>query len=196
MTMDKTSFKTALEVTSYLNEQGFKCSKSTVYGHVKKKLLRKGQDGQFSKLAVDRYAKDHLERFGGFSDNEERTERARMELLESKAQKSRAEAELAAMKLQVEQGKLVPVEDLDGILSSAVTVLRASMLQFFYGEAASLIHLVEGNPAKTGALVEHMRKASFAWFNSFARKHEFMVDYAVSAPEGDRALAETTEEPS
>ncbi|TVM32135.1 hypothetical protein [Oceanidesulfovibrio marinus] len=189
-------FKTALEVTSYLNGQGYKCSKSTVYGHVKKKLLRKGLDGQFSKAAVDRYAKDHLERLGGFSDNEERTERARVELLESKAQKSKAEAELAAMKLQVEQGKLIPVEDVDTILSAAVTVLRASMLQFFYGEAASLIHLVEGNPAKTGTLVEHMRKASFSWFNSFAKRHEFMVDYGASDAAESGALAETTEDAS
>ena len=175
--MSGQTFANVIEVHEYLRSQGWKISRSGLYKHRSQGKLKSGADGAFSRATVDKYASASLERPGGFKPAEQRAEEARTELLEAKTRKQKAEAELAEIKLKIESGKLVPAERVDELMVSAVAVLRASMLQFFYAEAAGIVHLVDGKPGKVDDLVDHLREKSYDWFHGFSKKREVEVDY-------------------
>ncbi len=171
------TLKNVLEVAAYLQRDGWKVKKSKLYNDVKARHLRKNSYGTFDVKIVDNYARKFLERLDGFRPAEARLEEARVVLLESRAQKSRAEAELASIKLAIEQGKLVPLEEIEARFCAAVAVLRASMLQHFYSEAKAIVHLVAGDPDKAPDLVEHLRESSLSWFNGFSKRQAWDVEF-------------------
>ena len=170
-------FENAREVHAWLSGQGWKCSERTVYNHIRDLKLKPDQDGLFGLAAVRKYAKAFLRRVDGAAKDSDLVEQERLRLLSGKAKEAQLKAELTEIKLKVERGELVPKDKVDEILISGVSVLKASMGQFFYSSAQEIVHLVGGDPGKAEDLVDFLKERSGHWFNGFSKKQEFEVEF-------------------
>ena len=65
MDSEDKKFKNVLEATVYLQDQGWKIKKSSMYRHIQEGRLRPEADGAFTEKAVLRYAKYFLKRLDG-----------------------------------------------------------------------------------------------------------------------------------
>ena len=120
-------------VEKYLSASGWKVKKSKLYQDKKKGLLKVQPDGTVLKLDADTYAAGNLAPADAAPDaDDQETLRIKRELLLVDLETKRQIQERTVMRLQKERGDLVSREELDNILVSFVTVLRASLRQFFY----------------------------------------------------------------
>jgi len=175
-------FNNPLEVLDYLKDEGWKVSKSSIYAHVKKGMLRPDAGQKFSTNAVLNYAKTHLV-----------TEKTRQKLKAEELQSKKTEKELEKLeeeikhkrfKRQIEEGKYIFKDDFYHELSARGVVLETDFKGMIQTRAGEFVELVEGNEKKTGDLVRELLSEVDRVLNTFATTKEFQVIFEVMEDAG------------
>jgi len=161
--------KSVAGVLRFLQSMGLPVSKSTLYDHCRDGLLKKNRAGVYPLAAVKRYARAHWLPTDAPATVEDEEEGS---LLASKTREEikriRAERRLKEMKLEVETGKYIRIDDAYAQLAGRFLVLDSGLDYMIQTRAAEFIALVGGSQDRQSDLVAAMTTA----------KNELMASYA------------------
>lgn len=165
------TFSTLLEVLDYLQGEGWKISKSTLYDNQHK--INKAKDGTYTKKAVDEYARLCLVKLDGSTDEgkgaAEKKEEIEAKIAEERLKKLQRDNE-------IEQGRWVRRSEVESMLAArAAALMNGVGPEFIHREAAGIIELVEGDIEKAPDLIEHWLKVVEELFDRYSRPVEFTV---------------------
>ena len=169
-------FTNILAVEKYLTSAGWKVKKSKLYQDKKKGLLKVQPDGTVLKFDADTYAAANLAPSDAAPDaDDQETLKLKRELLRVELETKRQIQERTVMRLQRERGDLLSREELDNTLVAFVTVLRASLRQFFYMLTPQLVEIVRGDPSRIEEAIHFELNKSNEFWNGFAKARDFDV---------------------
>jgi|GEM_PF-3923793 hypothetical protein len=185
------SFSTALAVTAYLTEQGYKVRKSTVYNHHRQGLLRKRKNGTFALEDVNRYAAANLQRLDGTTAATPQLDQAQLDRLALENRRTLAETELAELKLESRRRDLI-TGPLQQELAARLIVLRSDMENFFRGQVLAIVNTVAGDPQRVPDLLSFCLTALETWLARYCQDREYRITeasdrLASSSPDADLA---------
>jgi len=180
-TPEQRTFSNRLQVTKYLQEEGWQVSKSTVYNRIGKAKLLPREDGLFHLKDVKKYAKTFLKRRE--TGQTLRTEQDELQRRKAKLEVDKLEEDLARMqrKREIEEGLYIPTEQLELEMAARAGVLDAGLAHFFQSEAGGWINLVGGDQRKLPELIGALIDAKDRFMNQYARAKEFVVEIGETA---------------
>jgi hypothetical protein len=152
---EERKFKNALEVTAYLQEQGWKVKRSSTYRHIQEGKLRPEKDGAFVEKAALRYAKNFLKRLDGTTLR--RGERIQQDRAAAEEKKLSAQARHWEMRAKILEGGYVRRTDFESALAMRASIFKNDLESFCYSGAPEIIHLVNGDPLKVSDLIDAMK---------------------------------------
>jgi len=167
------SFRTVLEVLTYLRDEGWKVSKTSLYQHVKDAKLRPEQDGSFALKAVQKYARAHLQlKSTRQKRDDEDLQRKKLQLdidlLEGKTKRER-------LKRDAEEGRLIPREDVDLELAARAVVQDHEWTRVIQSRAGEIIALVQGSADRSAELIRFLMDVKDEILNEFASTRAWHV---------------------
>jgi hypothetical protein len=160
-------------VVDYLDGQGWKISKSAAYKHKKEGKLRPGSDGRFSFRAVDKYARQWLEKKDG--SESESAEDLQAQKAQAELEKIKAQARHWDTKTKIELGQYVPREDWDRELAARARVFKSDIENFIRTEATEVIRIANGDPDKAPDLIEYYLRQAETWMNRYTQEKTWKV---------------------
>ena len=163
-------------MTKWLQENGWKVSKSTVYNRIGRAKLLPREDGLFYLKDVKKYARTFLKRADTgmrLQDEQDELQRRKTRL---EVEKLEEEVARAKHKRAVEEGAYIPRDQLEIELASRAAVLDAGISHFFQSEAGAWIQLVGGDQRKLPELISILMTAKDDLMNQYARAKEFVVE--------------------
>lgn len=172
----KATFPHIKAVAKYLDEQGWKVSQSTVYSHKEKGKLKPREDGLYHLEDIETYlAESNIHRKNPTEDKSQ-SDRSTAE-----ARKALAQAIHWEERNKILQNQYVPREAFEQELSARAAMFNADLEEFFYSQAPAIIHLVEGNDAKTPELIDFLITTKETWIARYAEHQEFKIDASAYA---------------
>lgn len=175
-------YKTQLDAVGYLTNAGFKVSKSQFGRDLKARRVPTNQDGHFAESALLGYASVHLTPTGQLADRamgEATTER-----LSADAELKKIQAARQSLKLEKEQGLLMPKVQHERDLGARALFFRAEVRNFIKLHGAAMIHLTGGDEAKLPDLRRFWDEATAVWMDAWAQDREFVADEGEPEEEG------------
>ena len=182
------SLANILAVAEYLNAQGWKAGKSTLYKHQKEGKLRQKSDGTFRQADVEKYASAYLKRRDGSDTG--KLDQLQQERVVAETRKAMAQAEHWEIKTRAFSGDYVPKEFFELELAKRAAVIRNDLESFARSESAGIIHLVNGEDGKVSDLVDHLLDRIGDFLEHYAEEKEFKVPPPISLSGNDDMLAE------
>lgn len=164
-------FKTQLDAAAFLRDQGFKVSKSQFNRDVQARKVAKNADGNFEEGALMGYAAAHLAPIAQ-AENRALSE-ATVGRLEADAELKRYAAERARLKLEKEQGQLMPVRQHEEELSARALFFKSEIDSFGFRKAGEIIALVHGDESKLPELMRWWEDNTADWMDAWAQDRDF-----------------------
>ena len=174
-------FESVLKVEKHLTEEGWKVKKSALYNAVKAHKLIPDARGHFTQAEVDRYALANLKKADGSIPKEQLSEadKIAMEAADARRRRELAQAAILESKLATLQGSLVPRYLFETELAARAVVFRSDGENFFRSQAAVIVNVVSGDPAKIPDLVAFCLEAYEQQLARYLQEEEFKVDASV-----------------
>ena len=183
------SYKTQLDAVAYLKDAGYKCSKSQFNRDVKARKVPRMPEGWFDEAALLGYASANLTPAGQVADRQ--LADATTSRLSADAELKKYQAERARLKLEKEQGLLMPRADHERDLGARALFFRNEVRNFIHLHGAAMIHLVGGEEAKLRELVQWWLETTEIWMDAWSGEREFLLEDGDSGdslpPEGEDA---------
>lgn len=149
-------YRSIVDVVAYLDEQGWKISKSTAYDHWKKEgKIKARPGGGFTQSTVLDYARNHLQKKDGTTDEEPGEDLARQKQ-SAEIRRILSDAETRELKLRTMLGELVPKSQMEIELSDRAVHLKNYLDAVVRTSAGRIIKLVKGDPQKASELISFM----------------------------------------
>ena len=164
-------FASRREALVYLQEQGYKVSKSKLYGDVKKGLLRVERDGSVTMNAVKSYITHPLARLSDGSEFD-KTEKLALERLAADTNRIKAQAEHWHIKNMREKGLLVWRSEFERALAARAIRLKEDLRNFARGEAPEIVKLCDGKDEKINEVMNFMLDKIEEYLGVYAEKKE------------------------
>lgn len=161
-----------VEAWKFLQAEGFKVGRQTVYNAVSSGKLIMQPDGTIAESDALAYAAKNLKKIAGKNGKPDKVaeERAGEELALIRIKREKAELELAK-----ERGLYVLKSDVRTEIAIKIAFLEASIKHMWRTFAADWIHRVGGNPQKTHMLLELVNAESDQFFNEIGRMEDINV---------------------
>lgn len=182
-------FKNLLEVSTYLDREGWKLSRSTLYKHSKEGRLKPDHEGGYSLKAVRKYAASFLMR---------KSDRQKMADEELQRKKTKAEiqlrqeqARLAQFKRMIEEGKYIEKDQLYLELASRAAVLDTGIKAVVQVRAEEWVAACTGDHGKIAEFTRSVLADMEDLVNNFSTTRQFHVVCKGEEAEGRRLKAET-----
>lgn len=172
-----------LAVAEYLNDKGWKVSKSTVYGHLKEGKL-KSVDGAYHIREVEKYAALHLKRQDGTSPAEEAGQ-LQKEKLEAETRKACAQADHWEMRTRVESGQYIDRDLFNGELAARAAIFRNDLETFFRSNAGEMIKRVDGETTKNPDLIDYCLERMEVFLGRYAEPKTWPIPRIDMREAGD-----------
>ncbi|MDI6688195.1 MAG: hypothetical protein QME06_08270 [Desulfobacterales bacterium] len=169
------TFSNIFTVLNYLQDDGWKISRSGLYKHQAEGKIRPEPDGTYVLKNVIKYAKTWLKRRSTGKKLIENQESLQSTKLQKEIEKLDEEIKRNRHKREVEEGKYIPRDQFEMELASRVAVLDAGWAHLNQSKAADWIETVEGNPKKAGELIAALNQAKNGILNQYATTREFQV---------------------
>lgn len=178
-------YRSQLDAVAFLRDAGFKVSKSQFNRDFQARKVPKNAAGFFEASALLGYAAAHLSPTGQLADSA---------LAGASAEQKSADAELKKyqaarqkLKLEKEQGLLMPRAEHERELAARALFFRAEVRTFIHLHGAGMIHLVGGEEQNLRSLVEWWEEATASWMDAWSGEREFIVpeDEPVQADEAE-----------
>lgn len=189
MTSPLQTLKTQLDAVAYLTDAGYKISKSQFNRAVRARKVPVNADGHFEAPALLAYAGANLAPRGQLADAA--LADATAGRLSADAQLKTFQAERQKLKLQKEQGLLMPRADHERDLAARALFFKAEVRNFIHLHGAAIIALTGGDEARLRDLVEFWADKTALWMDAWSGEREYLLP---EDPEGDAegALAPET----
>lgn len=169
------TFSNVLQVLAYLRDEGWRIAQSTLYLHKKEGKLKANVDGMFTKRAVDKYARTFLVRRDTGKSVAEEDDGLHREKLQEEIARLRVQRKKFEHDLAVAEGRYLPREDLALELAARASVIEAGFRHRNQSQAAEIIQVVSGDPARAPELIALLDRHLDEQLNEFATTREFLV---------------------
>ena len=160
---------------AWLDDHGWKVSKSTLYAHKKDGRLRPNADGEFDAAEVEKYARRWLERKDGGPAPVTEIDELRIRKERAATEREEYQARLAAVKAAAAEGQYVLRDQVEHQLGARAAVFKSDGQNWIQSHAGEMVATVDGDPTKTADLVEMMLKGLEAWLDRYSQPLEFTV---------------------
>jgi hypothetical protein len=173
------TLKNLSEVAKYVKAKGYKIEKRMVYNHQSAGKIRPNKAGEYPIADVDKYAAVHLKLADGTPSGGKLLDRAQKEKADAETREKLARARHWELRTGALEGKLVPRELFENELAGRAAIVRTDGENFFRSQAAAIVNIVNGDPAKIPELMSFCLDAHEKWLSRYLQKEEFKVDPAA-----------------
>ena len=173
--MVEQSFPNLLAVVKYLQEQGYKVSKSTAYKHQQQGKIRAEADGSFSLESVQEYARRWLKPADGSDKVWDESGRLQRDKLRAETKKIQAQARLAELKSQVMADSYMPRTQYEMDLAARAQLFKSDLTTFARGRAGDIIEVAGGDPGRAPELISWLLAEFEEFLGRYARESEFVA---------------------
>ena len=142
-----------IDVHRYVNAQGYRVSRSTVYGHIERGVLGRHKGGGFDRETVDLYAAQHLKQVNGKTAPREASD-LQHKLLEADLQKKRAQALHWETKARIERDLYIEKAQYNSDLAARAALFKSDLENLARSKAAGIVELVKGDSRYVPDLIE------------------------------------------
>lgn len=170
----KTEFKNALEVAKYLEDEGWKVSKTALYTHRNKGMLKPNADGTYALKSVLKYARAHLQQKSMVQktgDEQLQTKKALAEIV-----KITEMAKTVRFKREILEGKYVLREEVELEMAARAAALYDGLKGMVQANSKAWIATVKGRQKNTADLIRAVIGSVEDLFNDYAKPQEFEVE--------------------
>lgn len=166
-------FKTQLDAVAYLQDAGYKVSKSQFNRDVKARKVPKNAGGQFEEGALLGYAAACLAPTSQLADSA---------MFMASADQKSADAELKKyqaarqkLKFEKEQGLLMARADHERELGARALFFKNEVRNFIHLHGPAIIHLVGGDEQKLRSLVAWWEEKTAIWLDTWSGERSFSL---------------------
>ncbi len=174
-------FKTQLDAVDFLTAQGFKIGKSKFNKDARAGRVTPNTEGVFEAGVLLAYAATHLTplaRAGDRAGNQ-----AAAQKLAADADLKVVQAERQRLKLQREQGLLMPRAEHEQELAARAMFFKSEMEGFIHRLGGEIIALVAGDEGRLPELVQWWNERTADWMDAWSQDREFTApDQEEPAP--------------
>lgn len=160
-------FKTLFQVFKYLQNEGWKISKSAFY---EKAYMIKKTNGVYLKKDIDVFAKKFLRKTDA-PDIEDDIDKK----IQAEIRKLTAEAEKKELEVQKLRGELVERWEVEQQLADRAAFLKSSIQEFFHSMAPHMIEKVSGDIQKLPEFIDFCLIEIEKLFDYYSRPLQFSV---------------------
>jgi len=178
-------FASLAHVLEYLQEQGWKIQKTSLYRHHQEGKIRPESDGSFRKKDVDRYAKTFLKQQATGKRVNDQLDELQRRKLELEHKKLELEVERSKFAFQKELGLYIPRDKMEKELAGRATMLESTLKHSIQAYAGDYIREVDGDIRKAADLINLMTRHLDESINRYAtmKEFEFVLNLTGEAPE-------------
>ena len=183
-------YKTQLDAVAFLKDRGFKVSKSSFGRDLKAGKISTDSNGHFEENALLAYAVALKEPTATVENKA--LSSATTERLSADAELKKYQAERQKLKLEQEQGKLMPKAEYERNLAARALFFKNEVRNFIHLHGAGMIHLAGGDESKLPVLVRFWEEKTAVWMDTWSQEREFSVtgsDDLGESAEDDAASA-------
>jgi len=160
---------------AFLVAQGFKISRAKVYKDIEDGRLGRQKDGTFLPEVLVAYGRAFLDPVAGHGVDEEGSGAATKRLLADADLRS-VMAERARLKLEADQGRLMPRMDHELELAARAQFFRRQVEVFCNLAAPRILACVCGDDDKLPDLVQLLMEETSVWLDAYAAEKPFVVE--------------------
>lgn len=186
---DEISFKNIQEVVSYLQQQGWKVSDSTVYNHKRDGLISPNAQGRYLQKTVDKYAAQNLERLDGGRQDPGGDEDLQKQIKDAELRKVNAQANKIEFENDIRRGRYIDKTIVEQDRAARAVLFKSDLRNFFRREVHNIVELCGGNPELTPKLLTFFDRQVDVIIGRYSEDREFVVCMAE-----DKTPEQTTEE--
>lgn len=171
-------FKKLPEVLEYLQAEGWKIQKSTLYE--KEFAIKKRTDGGMLKKDVDAFAEKFLRKVDSSEPDSDYVKK-----VEAEVEKLRIENERNQLKLDAEKGLYVLRSEVEQMLAGRAALLKDGLGQnFIHSRAPKIIEAVKGDSERAGELIDLWLAEIESVFDYYSKPMKFDVPIAAVGEDG------------
>ncbi len=165
-------FASILDVVHYLDQEGWKVSKTTAYDHWKREgKIKARPQGGFTIAAVREYARLHLQRKDGTSGTED-TEDLQSQKVAAEVRRILSDAKMRELKLRTALGELMPKSQVEIELAERAANLKTYFAAVFRSSAGRIVKIVKGDPQTAAELISFLLGLNKKAFDNYSRPIE------------------------
>lgn len=164
-------FKTQLDAVQWLQMQGYKCSRSSFNLHLRQGKIARNGKGSFDAAALLGYAAAHLTPL--MQTEDARAREVTLKKLDSDGDLKAVRAARERLKLEKEQGQLMPVARHEEELAARALFFRAEIESFALRKGAELIGLVQGEQSQLHELLLWWAEQTADWMDAWSKERKF-----------------------
>ena len=167
-------YKTQLDAVAFLRDRGYKVSKSALNRDLKAGRISTDTNGHFEENSLLAYAVA-LKAPTATVEHKALTS-ATTDRLSADAELKKYQSERLKLKLEKEQGKLMPKSEYERNLAARALFFKSEVRNFIHLHGAAMIHLTGGDEGRLPALVRYWEEKTAIWMDTWSQDREFVVD--------------------
>ena len=187
---DDQRFENIAAVLDYLQEKGWKATKTSLYRHQSEGKFLPQSNGTYPQKAVDKYANTFLKQQSTGKRVQTKIDEAYIRKADLEEKTLELELKRKQFSFDKEQLKFVPKEQMEIELAARAGILDAGLKHMIQSRVADWTRTVNGDIKKAGDLINIMTRDLDEHINSYATSREYEV--VIDAEE--EATIETREE--
>lgn len=175
--LEQSSFSELVDVLLWLQENGWKIAKRTIFKHQKEGKITRDRDlRRFVLEDVERYARKYLRRLETGRNPLDEMSKLQDRKLRGEVRRLEAMAEKAEIELHVTRGIYINREDMERELVGRALVIDSSLRHMIKTGAAEWVDLVGGRQEAMPELINVMLASLDTVMNTFAGLHDFVIE--------------------
>lgn len=178
-----TSVKTQLDAVAFLQNAGFKISKTSFSRDLKEGKIATNAQGRFEKTALLAYAGASREPVAVEKNNA--LGDAATQRYSADAELKKYQAERTRLKLEKEQGLLMSRAQHERDLAARALFFKNEVRTFIRLHGHAIISLVGGDAARAASLTHWWDEATADWLHAWSQERTFAVDSSDTNADGD-----------
>lgn len=180
-------------VLKYLQDNGWKASRQTIYRHQSQGKIIPDSSGKYTLRAVEKYAKTFLKQTATGKRLQESSDDLQRQKLDLEVSNLKLKNEREKFNFEKDRGLYIPREQMDIELATRAGVLIAGLKHWIASNAADWIDSVGGDTRKAGELINKMTGDLDDHINHYAGAVEFEAIFeAEPDPEKQTEPSEET----
>ncbi len=173
-------FQNILDVSGYLQSEGWKISKSKLYAD--RGIIKTQADGSYLKKDVDKYAEKFLRKLDGSDIDSDPFEK-----LKEETRLTKERADKVAFENEIMRGSYVLREEAEQQLAARAAYIKSSIEGFFHSLSPRIAELIGGDATKISELTEFCLREVEDFFHHYSKPLTFE---AVKMQKAEDANAE------
>ena len=161
-------FASLADVLSYLQDEKWKISQSTLYEHREAAKIKPDANGAFTLGGVQEYARVHLRKMDG-TPGAAVGENLGEQKLRAEISRIESDGKLRELKLRQELGELIPKSTVEVELAERANNLKSYFNAIARSSAGRIIKIVGGDPQKSADLITWLLAMNAKAFDNYAR---------------------------